>query len=336
MTGVINIKEKAVSHLARRHMNSIGLALLALMFLQWVVSMSVYYAFAKHVGAPIGFYGISPAGILKTVAQLKRAAGRNVLVPVIALLLATVIADTVPFVICARAADVDLRQVFSRPKVSGGTTALYGIVAFGASLFASLAVSLVSQLLKSLAKYQLTMPSISIPWKSPAGAVVMILAVVVAAPLAEEFICRGVLLNVFRRFGDFFAVVASSLVWALLHGNFVQGLPVFAMGLFFGMLALKADSIIPTVILHSLNNILSMAEQTAAIRNTVSLKFGVSMINFTLLIIAVVLASVYYRSFEGVQRGESARGFAAFFTCVPIIIAILICAAATALSIKPV
>lgn len=316
-------------------MNRIGFSLLALMFLQWAVSLTVYYITAISGGAHIGFYGVSTAWVSKIVFQIKAAAAKSALATPFALLFATLIGNIVPFVICERAAGVDTRRIFSLPKVSLGMTAVYGVVALGASLFASSVVSIISSLL-NMGGLKLTSPSVNIPWGSRVGTVIMILAVVVAAPLTEEFICRGVLLNVFRRFGDMFAIVASSLVWALLHGNFVQGLPVFTMGLFFGMLALKADSIIPTVILHSLNNILSLIEAAAVARNTVLFKLGVSAVNLTVMAAAIVLLSVFYKSFGCERQDGNARGFAAFFSCAPMIIAILICAVTTALSIKPV
>ena len=345
MTGVVNIIENSEMSCARRHMNHIGGALLALMILHLVVALTIYYMLAIQAGAHIGFYGISPAGVLKTVAQIKTAAAKVAIASPVAQLFATLIGNILPFIICARAVGVNRHQIFSRSEVSGSTTALFGIVALAASLFASVVVNLVSLLLK-FGRLELTTPSINIPWKSPVGAVAMILAVVVAAPLTEEFICRGVLLNVFRRYGDIFAVVASSLVWALLHENLVQGLPVFAMGLFFGMLALKSHSIIPTVILHSLNNTLSLVESAAITQNTLFSRLGVSAMNFTVLVAAIVLVSVYYKSFSNVHDGENVRcgenvhcgnrhGFAVFFTCVPILIVVLICAAETLLSIKP-
>jgi membrane protease YdiL (CAAX protease family) len=341
MIGVVSIKEISGMGNARRHMNHIGVALLALMLLQRSVSLTVYYIIARSDVTGIEFYGLSYVGILKTIAQIKSAAAGNALAMPLALLFATLIGNIVPFIVCARAVDVNKRKVFSCEKVSGSMTAIYGIVALGAGLFASMVVNLIARLLKPVG-LELAMPSISIPWGSPVGVVIMVLAVVVAAPLTEEFICRGVLLNVFRRFGDVFAVVASSLVWALLHGNFVQGVPVFAMGLFLGALALRANSIIPTVILHGINNMLALVEATAASQNKVFSTTGVPMINFIVLISAIVLVGVCYKPFDGLRRdgnircGGNIRGFAVFFSCVPMIVAILICATMTVLSIKPV
>lgn len=316
-------------------MNRLGFALLGLIFLQWAVTLTVYYLIVKSAGANIEFYGLSIDGISKTISQIKSSATKSTIAMPTAVLLATLIANMVPFLICARTVDVSTKKTFMKPKVSASTTAIYGVAALGASIFGSIIVNIIASLLK-LGGLKLVSPSINIPWSSPVGSVFMILTVVVAAPLTEEFICRGVLLSVFRRFGDIFAVVASSLVWALLHGNLVQGVPVFLMGLFFGMLALKADSIIPTVILHAINNFLSLIENSAIEQSNNALIFGFSVLNMAVLFSGVALISVFYKRFEFERKGENAHGFSVFFTCVPILIMILICVLETALSIKPV
>ena len=43
-----------------------------------------------------------------------------------------------------------------------------------------------------------------------------------AAPLIEEFIFRGAVLKTLEPFGKWFALLASSLAFALMHGNFAQ------------------------------------------------------------------------------------------------------------------
>jgi heme/copper-type cytochrome/quinol oxidase subunit 2 len=143
-----------------------------------------------------------------------------------------------------------------------------------------------------------------------------------------------VLLRVFRRYGDLFAVIASSLVWALLHGNFVQGIPVFFMGIFFGILALEADSIIPTFIIHAVNNTIAMAESSAQ-NGSMIFKASIGMVNFTIMLLAAVLFSLFYKKFRIEQKGSPATGFKAFFSSIPIIIVIIFCAVLTVLSVKP-
>ena len=46
------------------------------------------------------------------------------------------------------------------------------------------------------------------------------LATAVVPLFVEEFLFRGVILSQFRKYGDVFAVIASALLFGLLHRNF--------------------------------------------------------------------------------------------------------------------
>lgn len=312
-------------------MNRIGLALVALIVLQWAASICVFSVIAANSGAHLP---LASGNLLKTYSVIKTYASKNVLSQPLALFFSVIIGNIIPFAVCARLLKLNISEIFSKPMVSGGTAALFGTVGIGASVFVSMFVNIIAVLLK-FTKLRLTTPSFKIPWGSPLGAFFMLLSGIILAPLTEEFICRGVLLRSFRRFGDVFAVVASSLVWALLHGNFVQGLPVFAMGIFFGMLALKADSIIPTFIIHALNNTIAFASSSIGTGNLLA-RIYAGLLIFAILILAIVLFSVFYKRFALRKSGGTSRGFAAFFTCIPVLIVIIFCAVMTVLSVKPV
>lgn len=312
-------------------MNRIGFALIALIALQWAASISVYSVIAISAGAHLSFV---PNDFWHTISIIKSYASKNALSQPLALFFATIIGNVVPFAVCAHSIKLNTSEMFSKSKAAGSTAALFGVVGVGSSIFVSMFVNLIAALLK-FTKLRLTTPSFKLPWNSPSGVAIMLISGIIIAPLTEEFICRGVLLRSFRRFGDFFAVVASSLVWALLHGNFVQGLPVFAMGIFFGMLAIKADSIIPTFIIHALNNTLAFITSSVDQNNYLAKLYG-GLFIIVILVTAIVLFSIYYKRFITPHNGNTARGFATFFTCVPVIIVFLVCAALTVMSVKPI
>lgn len=331
MTGVVAIRNSdELRKASRRDMNRIGLALIALIALQLIVSTCVYFVVAANSGA---HFSLASGNIPHTISVIRSYASKNVLSQPFALFFATIIANVIPFAFCARVLKINISEIFSKPKVSGGTAALFGTVGIGASIFVSMFVNIAALLLK-FTKLRLTTPSFKIPWNSPLGAAAMLVSGIILAPLTEEFICRGVLLRSFRRFGDVFAVVASSLVWALLHGNFVQGLPVFAMGIFFGMLALKADSIIPTFIIHALNNTIAFASSSVDTGNMLARVYA-GLFIFVILIMAIVLFSVFYKKFSLRHSRDTSRGFAAFFTCIPVLIVIIFCTVMTVMSVKP-
>ncbi|MEM6590733.1 MAG: type II CAAX endopeptidase family protein [Cyanobacteria bacterium P01_C01_bin.73] len=86
--------------------------------------------------------------------------------------------------------------------------------------------------------------------------VMIVLSIVVVAPLAEEFIFRGILLHRWQtKWGTPFAVISSSLFFGMLHPNPV-GLSVF--GVVMALLYLQTRSLWVPIFCHGLNNLLTI------------------------------------------------------------------------------
>ncbi len=88
--------------------------------------------------------------------------------------------------------------------------------------------------------------------------VYMLLAVSIVAPIFEELICRGVILESIRaKRGAWVACVLSSLLFGLVHLTPQSMLNAFVIGLLLGFIYLRTNSIFAPMILHSINNLLS-------------------------------------------------------------------------------
>lgn len=72
-----------------------------------------------------------------------------------------------------------------------------------------------------------------------ASSPMMALYALLAVPLAEELVFRGIILNGLRRFGRVFAILTSSLLCALLQCDPVSGLWIFLLGLALGYCSLE-------------------------------------------------------------------------------------------------
>lgn len=72
--------------------------------------------------------------------------------------------------------------------------------------------------------------------------------------LTEEFIFRGIILNSVRPYGKVFAIFSSSFLFGLVHGNLEQFVFAFITGIFFSYVTLLTGSLLPSVIVHFLNN----------------------------------------------------------------------------------
>ena len=82
----------------------------------------------------------------------------------------------------------------------------------------------------------------------------------VIAPIMEELLFRGLILQTLKRYGNVFAILVTSLLFALLHGNLPQSVPVFALSMMICYVVLTSGSILPGIAIHFLNNAFAIME----------------------------------------------------------------------------
>jgi uncharacterized protein len=86
------------------------------------------------------------------------------------------------------------------------------------------------------------------------------IAVAIVAPLTEELLFRGLILQGFlRRYGSKKAIIASALLFALMHGNPWQFAIGVVMGIFLAWCFIKTHSLIPCLFAHCVNNTFGFA-----------------------------------------------------------------------------
>ncbi len=87
--------------------------------------------------------------------------------------------------------------------------------------------------------------------------IALFLATAIMPALIEEISLRGILMTPMRKYGNAFAILASSYIFGIFHGDAAQISFAFICGLFFGYAVVVTGSIWPAVIIHALNNSLS-------------------------------------------------------------------------------
>lgn len=86
-----------------------------------------------------------------------------------------------------------------------------------------------------------------------------IIAVVVLGPISEELLFRGFILERLSRCMNIYvAIVIQAVLFGIMHGNLVQGSFVIILGIVGGYLACAHKSIIPAIIVHAMQNGLSL------------------------------------------------------------------------------
>lgn len=78
----------------------------------------------------------------------------------------------------------------------------------------------------------------------------------VISPIAEEIVFRGLVYHrLYRHFGRAFAIIGSAVLFGVYHGNFVQALYGFILGLLIAVIYERYASFVIPVLLHSAANI---------------------------------------------------------------------------------
>ncbi|MBR3836466.1 MAG: CPBP family intramembrane metalloprotease [Clostridia bacterium] len=90
------------------------------------------------------------------------------------------------------------------------------------------------------------------------GILIYVINFAVLPALFEEFAFRCVILQPLRKYGDWFAILATSFCFAILHGNMVQIPFAFIVGIALGYFCIKTKSIWTSVTIHFLNNLFSV------------------------------------------------------------------------------
>ena len=121
------------------------------------------------------------------------------------------------------------------------------------SLGGAMATTVINSALAAYTGVKPVMGDIPTP-DTPMGWAVYFVTVALLPSLFEEILFRGAVLQALRPLGDGFAIVISSLMFALAHGNLVQGPNSFGMGLLLATLTLYSGSIKTAILLHFFNN----------------------------------------------------------------------------------
>ena len=99
------------------------------------------------------------------------------------------------------------------------------------------------------------------------GTVWTVFAVVIAAPVMEELICRKLVIDRVRRYGELTAALFSATAFGMIHGNFSQFFYAFGLGFIFAWVYLKTGRVIYTMLLHASINLLGGVIGPMILRN---------------------------------------------------------------------
>ena len=173
------------------------------------------------------------------------------------------------------------------------------------------------------------------------GFLMSVVSTAILPAIIEEIIIRGIVMQPLRRYGDMFALVVSSLLFSIMHGNMVQIPYTFAAGLFFGYVAIATGSLWPSIIMHFINNLYAVIIMAVSDNYSESASNVVSLLLLGLLIVSGVVGFVLFAKMKyrvkfakGIETLEISEKIKSVFLNVPMIFAIIIMVVMTVATVE--
>lgn len=159
-----------------------------------------------------------------------------------------------------------LRKQFIEPvipfeKIEKSKLCAWVALGMGLCVLSNYVVSFVILLCKSFG-YELTKGE-SIKPDSALACVVAVVSTAIIPAIIEEFAMRCCTLGVLKKYGKGFAIFTVSVVFGLLHGNVIQFIFAFLIGIVLASITVKTNSILPAILIHGFNNGISALQDTA-------------------------------------------------------------------------
>lgn len=210
-------------------------------------------------------------------------------------------------------------------------------------LLSSISTSAFDSFVEKLFGITLKAPETDKPLTSVLSILMQYISIAVLPALIEEFCVRGVVMQSLRKYGDGFAIGVSAVVFALLHANAVQIPFALIGGLIIGYAVIVTDSIWTGIIIHFLNNAVSVTIKV--ISDNTSNKLGIALTGLMLFVIMVlgmlslVIYLVKYKKAFQLKKAESnllttGEKSSAFLFNAPMIIAFVLLLMRTAQTIE--
>lgn len=129
---------------------------------------------------------------------------------------------------------------------------------FGLCLVGNIITSYLDMFIEILTGFELTNIEMPSTPRNAGGVLLFFLSTAVVPALVEEMALRGVVMQPLRRYGDWYAIICSAVIFGLMHCNLVQIPFAFIAGIVIGYAVVVTESVWTGVLIHFMNNAFSV------------------------------------------------------------------------------
>lgn len=144
----------------------------------------------------------------------------------------------------------------------------------------------------------------SVQLEQPYQIIIYFIYCAIVAPVAEELLFRGAICKSLEIYGKKTAILLSAILFALMHTNVEQLLYSFVAGIFLAWVFVETKSIIYPIILHLINNSLSVVGDVIYLKCTPEAYEIYSDVSSAAVLVLMALGIVGYVA--SLKKGRSA------------------------------
>nr|WP_312292462.1 CPBP family intramembrane glutamic endopeptidase [Clostridium chromiireducens] len=217
-----------------------------------------------------------------------------------------ILGDIIAIIIAVSTTGIRIKQhIFTKIKATKKFIFLGTISCIGTGMVSSILYLIYATILKG-AGITIPQPDFSFP-KQNIYLVLFLMYVCLIGPILEEIIFRGFILNSLKRYGNLTAIIVSSILFSMFHLNLVQFVNPILMGIVLAFIAIKSESIIPSIIAHVFNNTITFIMSGITIMNSPLVEGAIEGIYLFVGVIALILFIYNFREdFMEVIREDTA------------------------------
>ena len=183
-------------------------------------------------------------------------------------------------------------ELLPSKKVGKAKFTAWVLLGMGGAMLANLLVSWLITFTTEVLGYELTQNDYGTA-SDPLSLFVMFFAIAVAPAIFEEFAFRCCALGALKKFGKGFAVFSVSIIFGLIHGNVIQFVFAFFVGLILAYITVQTDNVLIAMVIHGINNGRSVINDMVVAMANEDVANKVSSVLFIVFLVLGIISLIY-------------------------------------------
>ena len=230
-----------------------------------------------------------------------------------------IIGTVFPFMIVRRVFGTNLKEFTKKTEIDLSDYLINFVVYFG---FVAAALYVNTIITKLLGVQGIMLSDVGIVFNEIlVDSPIYLFTFIFLSPLLEEYAFRGVLLNSLSKYGRYFALMMTTIVYTLAHASISEMIPSFVMGYLLAKMTLTYKSIRPSLFTHIMGNALLCAFAL------VPEKYSIFSLVFIAILLILAIILVFSKKYNIISIGSSdssKRAIKFFLSNIFVIIALLL------------